>query len=261
MQGDVLAIVDKNGDDVAWYGYDTWGQLSGSSGSNAALADANPIRYRGYYYDDETGWYWLQTRYYNPTWCRFINADCMFIAGNLLTGSNMYAYCNGNPVMYIDPNGMEPSGWGILGVALNWLAQIATIANRLLLPFGMNINDDRAVNILKPFIDVMLRSFDRLRDVFEVDLFLHHSNLLSQFVNLDLFVSVVGFFADGYVSLSDWITHVMEHFISGNTTLIDMSTTGAILIDGFFLILGNITSTPILGPIGFVLSALFGIFT
>ena len=71
------------------------------------MAYTNPIRYRGYYYDDETGWYWLQTRYYNPTWCRFINADCLFIAGkDALNGSNMYTYCGGNPVMYTDPNGM-----------------------------------------------------------------------------------------------------------------------------------------------------------
>ena len=59
----------------------------------AALANANPIRYRGYYYDVETGYYFLQTRYYNPEWHRFLNADVMFIAGNdALNAANMYAY-------------------------------------------------------------------------------------------------------------------------------------------------------------------------
>jgi len=67
---------------------------------NPHIAEINPIRYRGYYYDAETGWYFLQTRYYSPEWRRFINADVMFIAGDdLLSGSNMFAYCNGNPAM------------------------------------------------------------------------------------------------------------------------------------------------------------------
>jgi len=56
------------------------------------VANLNPIRYRGYYYDTETGYYFLQTRYYSPEWRRFINADVMFIAGDDLTGANMYAY-------------------------------------------------------------------------------------------------------------------------------------------------------------------------
>ena len=74
---------------------------------NYALAELNPIRYRGYYWDAETGWYFCQTRYYNPQWRRFINADVLFIAGDdVLNAVNLYAYCNGNPVMYADPNGM-----------------------------------------------------------------------------------------------------------------------------------------------------------
>ena len=70
------------------------------------MAELNPFRYRGYYYDNETGFYFLQSRYYNPEWRRFINPDTYFIAGeDVLNGSNMYAYCNGNPVMYKDPSG------------------------------------------------------------------------------------------------------------------------------------------------------------
>jgi len=74
---------------------------------NLAIAELNPIRYRGYYRDAETEWYFCQTRYYNPQWRRWINADCMFVAGDdLLCATNLYAYCNGNPVMYCDPSGM-----------------------------------------------------------------------------------------------------------------------------------------------------------
>ncbi|MCL2106995.1 MAG: DNRLRE domain-containing protein, partial [Oscillospiraceae bacterium] len=71
-----------------------------------ALGALNPYRYRGYYQDNETGFYFLQTRYYNPEWRRFLNADSLFIAGDdALNGANLYAYCNGNPVMFVDPSG------------------------------------------------------------------------------------------------------------------------------------------------------------
>jgi len=74
---------------------------------NYVVAELNPIRYRGYFRDAETGFYFCQTRYYCPQWRRFINADVLFVAGNPLTASNMYAYCDGNPVMFTDPTGMD----------------------------------------------------------------------------------------------------------------------------------------------------------
>jgi len=105
LQGDVVAIVDASGSLVAEYTYDAWGTVLSASGY---LAGANPIRYRGYYYDSEIGSYYLQTRYYSTKWKRFWNADCMFIAGrDVLNATNMYSYCNGNPVMYRDPTGMD----------------------------------------------------------------------------------------------------------------------------------------------------------
>jgi len=69
------------------------------------IGDLNPIRYRGYYWDDEIQMYYLHTRYYNPEWGRFLNADSLMIAGNALTATNMYAYCNGNPVNLADGSG------------------------------------------------------------------------------------------------------------------------------------------------------------
>ncbi|MCL2447144.1 MAG: hypothetical protein FWD06_10310 [Oscillospiraceae bacterium] len=73
------------------------------------IGHLNPIRYRGKFYCDSMGWYWLQTRFYNPQWRRFINADTFFIAGedglSAITAANMFAYANGNPVMMIDPDG------------------------------------------------------------------------------------------------------------------------------------------------------------
>ena len=65
----------------------------------------NPFRYRGYYYDVETGYYYLQTRYYDPEWGRFLNADGYISTGTGMLGYNMFAYCNNNPVINTDPNG------------------------------------------------------------------------------------------------------------------------------------------------------------
>ena len=81
---------------------DSWGKLISSSGS---LADINPLRYRGYYYDTETGFYYLQSRYYDPVVSRFINADTYASTGDGLLGYNMFAYCGNNPVCYSDPTG------------------------------------------------------------------------------------------------------------------------------------------------------------
>ena len=106
LQGDVVAILDSNLTRVVEYAYDAWGNVLNVSGSLAStLGSANPIRYRSYYYDTETGWYYLQSRYYNPVWGRFINADNYVNANGDLIGFNMFAYCSNNPVMFVDYTG------------------------------------------------------------------------------------------------------------------------------------------------------------
>ena len=88
------------------YTYDAWGNVLSITGSNASVLGANnPIRYRSYYYDFETGFYYLQSRYYDPAIRRFINADGYVNANGDFVGFNMYAYCGNNPVMYVDPTG------------------------------------------------------------------------------------------------------------------------------------------------------------
>jgi len=104
LLGDIVAITDVDGNVVGTYFYNAWGDTAYSG----AIAAINPIRYRGYYQDPYTGWHYLNTRYYSYGWQRFLNADALFITGDSITGSNMYAYCNGNPVMYNDPSGMGP---------------------------------------------------------------------------------------------------------------------------------------------------------
>ena len=112
FQGDIVALVNQNGNVVAKYVYDAWGngKVCNASGtentSSSFIGNINPFRYRGYYYDVETGLYYLQTRYYEPRAGRFLNADSVdFIAPDLIGGLNLYAYCNNNPVMYSDPEG------------------------------------------------------------------------------------------------------------------------------------------------------------
>lgn len=102
-QGDVAAILDSSGTMVASYNYGAWGSCTVYNSSDAAIGDLNPLRYRGYYYDAETGFYYLQSRYYDPAICRFINADGLFTDG--FVGSNLFTYCVNDPVNTVDPTG------------------------------------------------------------------------------------------------------------------------------------------------------------
>ena len=102
FQGDVVKLVTSSGSVAASYEYDAWGNILSKSGT---MADKNPLRYRGYYYDAETGYYYLQSRYYDPTMRRFLNADSYASTGQGFIGTNMFAYCSNNPVIYADSTG------------------------------------------------------------------------------------------------------------------------------------------------------------
>ena len=106
LQGDVVQIRSIYGTVVVEYAYDAWGNVLSITGMYAdTLGVNNPIRYRGYYQDFETGFYYLQSRYYDPAIRRFINADGYINANGDILGFNMYAYCGNNPIMYVDPTG------------------------------------------------------------------------------------------------------------------------------------------------------------
>ena len=105
-QGDVVGIIDQNGTQVVSYDYSAWGELISITGTMAdTLGQQNPIRYRGYYYDNESGFYYLQSRYYDPVTHRFINADGLVSTGQGVLGNNMFAYCENSPVLFNDPSG------------------------------------------------------------------------------------------------------------------------------------------------------------
>ena len=106
LQGDIIRICNCLGETVTEYAYDAWGIITSITGSMAStIGRMNPFRYRGYYYDTETGWYYLNTRYYDPNVGRFLSPDTILGANGGLLGYNLYAYCNNNPVNHIDPTG------------------------------------------------------------------------------------------------------------------------------------------------------------
>jgi len=123
ISGDIVQILDMNGNVVVDYTYDAWGRhatrarnstgnlVSSVTGNdttfaeNMKLADVNPFRYRGYYYDRESNLYYLNSRYYDPNTMRFVNADEQFNDDEHVFGANLYAYCYNDPVNNYDPCG------------------------------------------------------------------------------------------------------------------------------------------------------------
>ena len=118
LQGDVMGLVDTSGNSVASYTYDPYGKVLTATGT---LAEKNPLRYRGYYYDSESSLYYLQSRYYDPATRRFINADSYAGTGQGMLGYNMFAYCNNNPLLKLDSEGnlgLAVIAGGLIGGAI-----------------------------------------------------------------------------------------------------------------------------------------------
>ncbi len=140
-QNDIIAILDNLHNYVAKYTYDAWGNIisiTDSDGNDVSnddthIGNINPFRYRSYYYDKETNLYYLNSRYYNPVWGRFINADSYGgeIGGNILS-HNTYAYTLNNPINNIDINGnfvlpfLIPFAKAVFGAALAYGAYVGT---------------------------------------------------------------------------------------------------------------------------------------
>jgi RHS repeat-associated protein len=104
-QGDITGLIDASGVEVVRYTYDSWGKPISITGSLALTVGAkNPYRYRGYRYDNESGLYYLQSRYYDPSIKRFISADGL-VDFRTLTSVNLYTYCVNNPIRYSDESG------------------------------------------------------------------------------------------------------------------------------------------------------------
>ena len=103
----ILGIVDQSGKLVVKYKYDAYGNSKGiEDTSGCSLGSRNPFRYKGYYYDDDTEMYYCKSRFYVPKWRRWLNSDSIdYLEPQNITCLNLFAYCNNNPVMYVDENG------------------------------------------------------------------------------------------------------------------------------------------------------------
>ena len=132
-QGDVIGIVDPSGSRYVSYEYDAWGNVTITGLLAKTIGVKNPIRYRGYYYDNETGFYYLQSRHYDPETCRVISADDIDVLTATMddvTDKNLFAYCDNNPIVREDKDGdywqqLALAGGGAVGGS--W----AAIANAL----------------------------------------------------------------------------------------------------------------------------------
>ena len=130
QQGDVIRIIDQSGTAVAEYSYDAWDNLLIDEEDLSDIGHVNPIRYRGYYYDTETGFYYLQSRYYDPSIGRFINADAASYIGASTTFSsyNLFTYCLNDPVNNTDDGGtFTLSNWAKVGIGVAIIAAAAAI--------------------------------------------------------------------------------------------------------------------------------------
>ena len=131
LQGDIVAVYNSSGTKLASYNYtDAWGNftVSYSNGGASTGAAYNSFHYRGYYYDGDLGMYYLQSRYYDAKICRFISADCASITAATpyaLTDKNLYAYCDNNPVVRTDYDGMF---WDVVFDVVSLALSIAEVA-------------------------------------------------------------------------------------------------------------------------------------
>ena len=151
VQGNIIALLDNSGEIVVKYTYDAWGNYAAEALDRVdgkvqfnnvdpdtefnadyekykQLANINPFRYRGYYYDTETELYFLKTRYYDPEVGRFISPDSIeYLDPETINGLNLYAYCNNNPVSNVDPNGNKWWHW-VLGGLLAVVSIVVAVA-------------------------------------------------------------------------------------------------------------------------------------
>ena len=143
VQGDVIAIVRAaTGQVVAKYSYDAWGNCTVTNAAGYAVGDKNPFRYRGYYYDTETGLYYLNSRYYSPEFGRFISAD-RFASTDVTMplSANAYSYCENNPIARKDVDG-----------AL-WVSALIGVATDLTMDYigeALSVGVSKALNATRP---------------------------------------------------------------------------------------------------------------
>ncbi len=174
LQGDVMYLVDSQGAQAAAYAYDPFGKTVSAEGP---MAELNPLRYRGYYQDGETGFYYLQSRYYDPAICRFLNADSYASTGQSYLGYNAFAYCGNNPINRADADGefwdivfdVVSLGFSIADVIQNpsdpmaWAGLVGDVVD-VAVPFVSGVGEaTKAVGALGDAADVIDDAYDTVK--------------------------------------------------------------------------------------------------
>ena len=152
LQGDVTAILNTSGTAVASYTYDAWGNILTTTGSMAStLGTLTPLRYRGYIYDTETGFYYVSSRYYDPEISRFINADNINLLGanGDFASLNLFAYCGNNPVTRKDASGYA---WETIWDAISLASSIVEVAANPYDPWAWIGLAGDVADVLIPFV-------------------------------------------------------------------------------------------------------------
>jgi len=181
LQGDIIAIVDKDAQLVARYSYDAWGKIlsitdkdgNPISPLSAHVANINPYRYRGYYYDTEIGLYYLQSRYYNPKINKFVNADQQF--GSMILGTNLFAYCENSSIVGADHDGRRTYFLNGIGNANNGESPsyAKDFANKLM---EKKVRDVRCIPLydctgLSPFKQIVSGVVQVIKEMLNIDVF------------------------------------------------------------------------------------------
>ena len=218
IQGDVVAILDATGAEVVTYTYDAWGNILTIGGSKAtSLGQDNPLRYRGYVYDQETGLYYLQSRYYDPEVGRWINADgAMSDVGSDIRGYNLFAYCMNNPVNMSDSAGNWPTWNDIITFgkkAVDVIVQtVVSVASPVVTIIGKALHYSRNVLNNTSYTENELIEKGYTKEPASSDKF-HQNNQLNGERNRK------------YV-IGDWLSSEVVYYSDGtlNTTSEDMGT-------------------------------------
>ena len=151
MQEDIIGITDSNNNLLCSYVYDSWGNIISIKDNDGNIINdtshigiINPYRYRSYYYDSETKLYYLNSRYYNPEWGRFINADELIKSEN--NKYNLYTYCNNNPIKFADYNGKSATTAAVVkSFSIHPLLGLATVAAVIVVPAVLGEVTDYAI--------------------------------------------------------------------------------------------------------------------
>lgn len=154
IQNDIIGILDSNYQTIASYTYDSFGKVLSVQDENGNeitdethIANINPFRYRGYYYDTETRLYYLKNRYYNPEWCRFLNVDSIIDSDNDIMSNNLYLYAKNNPIMYRDSDGTFALGLLLGKIATAVVQAVVVIATAVIAKEATKALTKAAVNV------------------------------------------------------------------------------------------------------------------